>query len=126
MRSMNLMEAEQMRDANIKIKNGKLMNSEILLKVPKLNLHCIENLPSPPAMLRLAGQALFSQEGDSSPLPRGGKRGFLTNFRRAGGFTLLEIIVVVFILSLLAAIVAPRIIGRTDDARIAEAKVQIR
>ncbi len=42
------------------------------------------------------------------------------------GFTLLEIIVVVFILSLLAAIVAPRIIGRTDDARIAEAKVQIR
>ncbi len=42
------------------------------------------------------------------------------------GFTLLEIIVVVFILSLLAAIVAPKIIGRTDDARIAEAKVQIR
>ena len=42
------------------------------------------------------------------------------------GFTLLEIIVVVFILGLLAAIVAPRIIGRTDDARIAEAKVQIK
>ncbi len=42
------------------------------------------------------------------------------------GFTLLEIIVVVFILSLLAAIIAPRIIGRTDDARMAEAKVQIR
>lgn len=42
------------------------------------------------------------------------------------GFSLLEIIVVVFILSLLAAIVAPKIIGRTDDARIAEAKVQIR
>jgi len=43
-----------------------------------------------------------------------------------GGFTLLEIIVVVFILALLAAIVAPRIIGRTDDARITEAKVQIK
>ena len=42
------------------------------------------------------------------------------------GFTLLEIIVVVFILSLLAAIVAPKIIGRTDDARITEAKVQIK
>lgn len=42
------------------------------------------------------------------------------------GFSLLEIIVVVFILSLLAAIVAPKIMGRTDDARIAEAKVQIR
>lgn len=46
--------------------------------------------------------------------------------RDENGFTLLEILVVVFILSLLAAIVAPRIIGRTDDARIAEAKVQIR
>ena len=42
------------------------------------------------------------------------------------GFTLLEIIVVVFILSILAALVAPRIIGRTDDARITEAKVQIK
>jgi general secretion pathway protein G len=42
------------------------------------------------------------------------------------GFTLLEIIVVVFILSLLVAIVAPKIIGRTDDAKIADAKVQIR
>lgn len=42
------------------------------------------------------------------------------------GFTLLEIIVVVFILALLTAIIAPRIIGRTDDARITEAKVQIK
>jgi len=42
------------------------------------------------------------------------------------GFTLLEIIVVVFILSLLVAIVAPKIMGKTDDAKIAEAKVQIR
>lgn len=44
----------------------------------------------------------------------------------SGGFTLLEIIVVVFILSLLAAVVAPKIMGRTDDARVAEAKMQIR
>ncbi|MBU1053082.1 MAG: type II secretion system major pseudopilin GspG [Proteobacteria bacterium] len=42
------------------------------------------------------------------------------------GFTLIELVVVVFILSLLAAIVAPKIIGRTDDARITEAKVQIK
>ena len=47
-------------------------------------------------------------------------------FSRNSGFTLLEIIVVVFILSLLAAIVAPKIMGRTDDAKIADAKVQIR
>lgn len=42
------------------------------------------------------------------------------------GFTLLEVIIVVFILSILAAIVAPRLMGRTDDARITEAKVQIK
>jgi general secretion pathway protein G len=42
------------------------------------------------------------------------------------GFTLLEIIVVVFILSILVALVAPRIIGRTDDARIADARLQIK
>jgi general secretion pathway protein G len=42
------------------------------------------------------------------------------------GFTLLEILVVVFILSLLVAIVAPKIMGKTDDAKITEAKVQIR
>ncbi len=36
---------------------------------------------------------------------------------RAGGYTLLEIVVVVFILTLLATIVTPRIMGRTDDAR---------
>mgnify|MGYP001178122513 CR=1 FL=1 len=33
------------------------------------------------------------------------------------GYTLLEIMVVVFILGLLATLVAPRILGRTDDAR---------
>ena len=46
--------------------------------------------------------------------------------RQAKGFTLIEVMIVVVILGILAAIVAPRIIGRTDDARIAEAKVQIR
>lgn len=49
----------------------------------------------------------------------------ICNSRRAG-FTLLEIIVVVFILSLLVAIVGPRVMGKTDDAKITEAKVQIR
>ncbi len=47
-------------------------------------------------------------------------------YRNRAGFTLLEIIVVVFILSLLVAIVAPKIMGRTDDAKIADAKVQIK
>jgi len=49
-----------------------------------------------------------------------------SRLRNRKGFTLIEIIVVVFILSLLAAIVAPRLIGRTEDARVTEARVQIR
>ena len=42
------------------------------------------------------------------------------------GFTLIEIMVVIVILSLLAILVGPKIIGRSDDARVADAKVQIR
>lgn len=42
------------------------------------------------------------------------------------GFTFIEIMVVVAILAILAALVVPRIAGRTDDARITAAKVQIR
>jgi general secretion pathway protein G len=42
------------------------------------------------------------------------------------GFTLIEIMIVVFIISILAAIVAPRLIGQSDEARIAQAKVQIK
>lgn len=46
--------------------------------------------------------------------------------RKNQGFTLIEIIVVVVILSILAAFVAPQFIGRTEDARVTEAKVQIK
>jgi general secretion pathway protein G len=42
------------------------------------------------------------------------------------GFTLIEIMVVIVILAALAALVAPKIIGRSDDAKVADAKVQIR
>lgn len=42
------------------------------------------------------------------------------------GFTLIEIMVVVFILALLAGIVVPRIMGRTDEARRTSVKVQIK
>ncbi len=42
------------------------------------------------------------------------------------GFTLIEIMVVIVILALLAALVGPKIIGRSDVAKIADAKVQIR
>jgi general secretion pathway protein G len=53
------------------------------------------------------------------------KKDFGGRYTSQWGFTLLEIIVVVFILSILVALVAPRIIGRTDDARIADARLQI-
>jgi general secretion pathway protein G len=42
------------------------------------------------------------------------------------GFTLIEIMVVVFILGLLVTLVAPKIIGKTDQARVTKAKADIK
>src|ERR1700712_2002251 len=43
-------------------------------------------------------------------------------FRRSRrAFTLIEILVVILILSILAALIIPRLIGRTSDAKIASA-----
>ncbi len=46
--------------------------------------------------------------------------------RKSKGFTLLEIIVVVAIIAILAAYIAPKIAGRVDDARVSKAKSDIR
>lgn len=46
--------------------------------------------------------------------------------RRSAGFTLIEVMVVVVILGILAAIVVPRIMDRPDEARITKARQDIR
>ncbi len=49
----------------------------------------------------------------------------LNNRYNQGGFTLIEIMVVVVILSILAAMIVPRIMDRPDQARITRAKQDI-
>ena len=41
------------------------------------------------------------------------------------GFTLIELLVVLLILGLLIGIVGPKLLGRTDDAKVSTAKIQI-
>jgi general secretion pathway protein G len=45
--------------------------------------------------------------------------------RRARGFTLVEIMVVVVIIGILGALVVPKLMGRTGESRVAAAKVDI-
>ena len=50
---------------------------------------------------------------------------FTARLRRSRGFTLIEILVVIIVLGLLAALVGPRILGRVSEAKSASARTQI-
>ena len=45
---------------------------------------------------------------------------------RREGFTLIEIMVVIVILGLLAAVVVPKLVGRTEEAKRTQARVQMK
>ena len=45
---------------------------------------------------------------------------------KSGGFTLIEVLVVLIILGLLAAIIVPRVAGRADEAKIEQTKIQLK
>ena len=49
----------------------------------------------------------------------------MKQFKNRGGFTLIEIMVVIVILAMLAALVGPKLMGRTDDAKIQTTRTQI-
>ncbi len=53
------------------------------------------------------------------------KKSIKKSFRKTGGFSLIELLVVIIILGLLSALVAPKFFGKVDKAKIKTAKAQI-
>jgi len=49
----------------------------------------------------------------------------LTGTKLRKGFTLIELLVVILIIAILAALIVPKVIGKTSDAKIAAAKTDL-
>jgi general secretion pathway protein G len=47
------------------------------------------------------------------------------NSKKSGGFTLLELMVVMIVIGILAAAIIPQFIGTTEDAKVSAAKAQV-
>ena len=50
----------------------------------------------------------------------------MNTLNNRGGFTLIEIMVVIVILAMLAALVGPKLMGRTDDAKVKTTRIQLK